>query len=307
VEEYDYHLGPNIHLRVNYDRYGVLIRDELIIKAAEDRWNVAAAEVMRAILAASLDEDATLADGRTHDDVKLNAIIDRIPQSSHPLLMAGIAGAENSSIPEVVRQYLKILAGEDQVIGNGGAFLQRNDASDPGYKVELESVCRRLRASLLTELVRERLGKKAARVLAVVAKASKAGETTVSDISKSSRQTLTLLGSGLRNDTPTRRSLHSLRASKALLGGNARSTKIVWQIAHRSSRSRGVPSLVRRPTESIQPSRGIDLQNSWQHITAESERDRQKEACSCKGGTDGRTRWEGEVTGEGSGGFGGVG
>jgi len=187
-EEYDYSLRPKIHLRVNYDRYGVLIRDELIIKAAEDRWNKAAAEVLRAVLDASLDEDSVLASCRTHKDVGVNEIVERVPQSSYDLLLAGMPTVGNKSIGEIVRQYLSIMAGEDQMIGNGGAFLERNDATNPGYKVEVESICKHLRASLLTELVRERLGDRAARVLAVVAKASKAGETTVNSSTNALRR-----------------------------------------------------------------------------------------------------------------------
>lgn len=179
VEEYEYSLKPNVHLRVNYDRYGVLMRDELIIKAAEDRWNKSAAEVVRAVLAASLDEDSVLAEGRTHKDVGVNEIVQVIPQSSYPLLVAGMVPASSKSVPELVREYLSILAGEDQMIGNGGAFLKRDGSTNPSYVVELESICKRLKATLLTELVRDRLGDRAARVLAVVAKASKAGETTV--------------------------------------------------------------------------------------------------------------------------------
>jgi DNA-directed RNA polymerase III subunit RPC3 len=180
VEEFDYHLKPNIHLRVNFDRFGVLMRDELIIKAAEDRWNKGAAEVVRAVLAASLQDHSVLSDSRTHNEVGVTEIVDRLSPSTHQLLVAGMAGSGSKSVPEIVSQYLSVLAGEDQMVGNGGAFLSRNTMADPGYMVEVESICTRLRASLLTELVRERLGVKAARVLAVVAKASKAGETTVS-------------------------------------------------------------------------------------------------------------------------------
>ncbi|RSH81385.1 RNA polymerase III subunit C82 [Saitozyma podzolica] len=171
-EEFDYSLKPDVALRINNDRYGVLIRDELVVKAAEDRWNKGAAEVVRAVLAASLDEESTLKDTRTLADVGFNEIVERIPNKAHVVKVHG----------EIVRTYLAILAGEDQMLANGGAFLRREgSSSNPGFKVELESIAVRLRASLLSELVRQRLNDPAARVLAVVAKAQIASETTVRD------------------------------------------------------------------------------------------------------------------------------
>jgi DNA-directed RNA polymerase III subunit RPC3 len=181
-EEFDYSLKPDVALRINNDRYGVLIRDELVVKAAEDRWNKGAAEVVRAVLAASLDEESTLKDTRTLADVGFNEIVERIPNKAYPTLMAGLQGMSSKSTGEIVRTYLAILAGEDQMLANGGAFLRREgSSSNPGFKVELESIAVRLRASLLSELVRQRLNDPAARVLAVVAKAQIASETTVRD------------------------------------------------------------------------------------------------------------------------------
>ncbi|WVQ99827.1 hypothetical protein IAU59_006970 [Kwoniella sp. CBS 9459] len=180
AEEFDYELKTDIHLRVNYDRYGILIRNELIVKAAEDRWNKGAAVVMRAILDATLKDTSVLKDDRTHDPVGVNEIVDRIPHSDYPLLLAGLAVSTKTTVPELVRSYLSVLAGEDQM-GGSGAFLQRDGSTNPGYKVELEAICVKLRENLLSQLVREKLGDKAARVLAVVSKSSKAFETTVRD------------------------------------------------------------------------------------------------------------------------------
>ena len=180
TEEFDYSLTQDVALRINHDRYGVLLRDEMVVKAAQDRWNKGAAEVVKAVLEASLDDESSIMDSRTHKDVGFNEIIERIPAALYPTLVAGLAGSSSKPTTEIVKQYLSILAGEDQMLANGGAFLRREGSStNPGYRVELESVCVRLRASLLSELVRQRLGDKAARVLAVVAKAQKASETTV--------------------------------------------------------------------------------------------------------------------------------
>lgn len=183
IEESDYELKQDVHLRLNYDRYGVLMRNDLIVKAAEDRWNKGAGIVMRAVLDASLRDTSLLKDDRTHDPVGINSIISLIPPSSAPILLAGLGLSSKSSIPDLVRAYLSVLAGEDQLTGTGaGAFLQREGSTNPGYKVEFEAICVKMREAMLSDLVREKLGDKAARVLAVVTRSSKAFETTVSSI-----------------------------------------------------------------------------------------------------------------------------
>ncbi|WVQ74734.1 hypothetical protein IAR50_004338 [Cryptococcus sp. DSM 104548] len=179
AEDFDYSLKENVHLRVNYDRYGVFIRNELIVKAAEDRWNKGAGVVMRAVLEGSVQDSSAVRDDRTHDPVSINTIISSIPPSSAPLLLAGISAPSKSSLPDLARHYLTILAAEDQV-GNGG-WLVREGSTNPGYRVEFEAICVRMRESMLGDLVREKLGDKAARILAVVTKSNKASETTIRD------------------------------------------------------------------------------------------------------------------------------
>jgi len=172
----------DVPLRVNYDKYNVLIRNELLIKAAEDKWNSAAGEVLRAVLAASLDYQTEPREIRTEHAVGVTSIVAQIPTSKHKLLMAGIAGQSSKSIPEIVRQYLAVMSGDDLATDLTGArFLTHTDHSSPSYFVEIENICTSLKASLLTELVRDRIDEKAARVLAVVARAHFASETMVRD------------------------------------------------------------------------------------------------------------------------------
>ena len=179
-DEFDYSLKPDIPLRLNYDRYGVIMRDELVIKAARDRWNRGAAEVVRALLEVALNEESEMAEPRTERAVGVNEIVERIPQNDYPLLPAGIAGSSSKSIPDIVRQYLAVMSGDDLAGGSGAPFLSKIEGNNPQYTVELEAICVKLRAGLMMELVRERLGDRAARVLATVAKAHKITEQAVS-------------------------------------------------------------------------------------------------------------------------------
>ncbi|WRT68209.1 uncharacterized protein IL334_005184 [Kwoniella shivajii] len=179
-EEFDYDLKKDVHLRINYDRYGLLIRNELIVQAAEERWNKAAGTVMRAILEAALKDNSSMKEERTNDSIGVNEIVSHIPHKDYPLLSAGLAISSRATIPELVRNYLNILAGDDGAAGHF-TFLRKDNGTNPGYIVEIEIICRKLRENILYQLVREQLGNKAARVLAVVSKSSKAFETTIRD------------------------------------------------------------------------------------------------------------------------------
>ncbi|WVN88622.1 uncharacterized protein L203_103833 [Cryptococcus depauperatus CBS 7841] len=180
-EEYSYDLKKDIHIRINYDRYGVLIRNGLIAKAAEDRWNQGAGIVMRAALEASLSDTSSLSDDRTHDPVSLNSILPKIPPSSGPLLLAGISASSKTSVPDLVRSYLSMMAGEDHSAGTGVTFLSREGSTNPMYRIEIENICAKLREGVVMDMVREKLGDKAARVLEVVRRSAKAFETTIRD------------------------------------------------------------------------------------------------------------------------------
>jgi DNA-directed RNA polymerase III subunit RPC3 len=173
----------DVSLRVNYDKYNVLIRNELLIKAAGDRWNKAVGEVLRAVLAASLEHQSEPREMRTEHPVGLTSIVAQIPVSSHKLLIAGMAGQSSKSLPEIVRQYLAVMSGDDLASDVTGArFLTHSDHSNsPMYYVEIENICTALKAALLQELVRDRIDERAARVLAVVARAHFASETMVRD------------------------------------------------------------------------------------------------------------------------------
>jgi DNA-directed RNA polymerase III subunit RPC3 len=181
-DEYEYDLKPDVSLRINHDRYGILIRDELIVKAAEDRWNVGAGIVMRAVCSASLHEESSLLDARTSKDVLFNEVMARIPNSTFPILASKIVGATSKSTADIVRAYLAVLAGEDQMIANGAAFLSKTSSTNPAYKIELERICIKIREALLAELVRQRLGERAGRVLATVIRSKVASEQTVSPL-----------------------------------------------------------------------------------------------------------------------------
>lgn len=188
--EFDYSLKPDICLRINYDRYNVHIRDEVIVHATEERWNKGAGVIMKAILAAALKDESTMTDDRTHMAVNINEIIDKIPKDGIGRIVDGMEGAKASRYSDAVKQFLRLMAEEDAVMGSGNPYLSFEPGSS-AYKVEFERVAVKLRENLMAKLVRERLGEQAARVLAVVARAGKVSETTVCPLISETRSSLT--------------------------------------------------------------------------------------------------------------------
>lgn len=177
--EIEYSLKPDVSIRLNYDRYNVHIRDEAIIHATEERWNLGAGVIMRAILACALRDESTMTDDRTPVAVGLNEILDRIPKAQLAVVVEGMEGFKISKHVEAVKQFLRLLAEEDAVLGSGSPFLTVEPGST-AYMVEFERIAVKLRENVMAKLVRERLGDHAARVLAVVTRAGKVSETTVS-------------------------------------------------------------------------------------------------------------------------------
>ena len=216
AEEFDYSLKTDVLLEVNHDRYGVLMRDEMIVRAAEDRWNRGAAEVVRAVLAAALDQKSYLSASNIHSSVGVNQIVEHISPDSLPYLTAGLYGTSAKSLPDYVRQYLSVLAGEDVLPGSGMQFLFVAEASDPTYSVDLQAICVKLRANLMMDLVRERLGQRQARVLATVAKAHHISEQTVSPDGHARPHADIRAGPRLRYDTSQGSPNSTRRTPKAL-------------------------------------------------------------------------------------------
>jgi len=174
----EYSLKPDLCLRLNYDRFNVHIRDEVIVHATEERWNKGAGVIMRAILAAALKDESIMSDDRTHMAVNINEIIDKIPKDKVGTIVDGMEGSKATRYADAVKQFLRLMAEEDAVMGSGNPFLSFEPGSS-AYKVEFERIAVKLRENLMAKLVRERLGEQAARVLAVVARAGKVSETTV--------------------------------------------------------------------------------------------------------------------------------
>jgi DNA-directed RNA polymerase III subunit RPC3 len=178
-DRYEWSVRPNVALRLNNDRFGVVIRDEVIVKAASDRWNDAAAEVVRALLKAVFNEKSRLnnhaSTQATADEIEKN-----IPKGKVGLLQAGVSGFKSKVLADLIPIYLNTMSNVDNLDRESNPFLSLDPSGRAAFQVEFEAIAVKARANLLLDLVRGTLGGRGARVLAAVAKAHHITEQQVS-------------------------------------------------------------------------------------------------------------------------------
>jgi DNA-directed RNA polymerase III subunit RPC3 len=197
----DFSLVHKTMLRIDYDRFGVIIRNELLVDCAKDRWNEGAAEITRVVLDQDLGPDSRLADAES-DFIDVNRLMDKFNKQSAAVMAAGMVGAPKNTA-DLIKEYIDLMSGSDRHSDqkNVNAFF----AADSGmYHVAYAIVGVKLRATLMMDLVRGHHGGKAARVLATVAKAHNVSEQMVSEAICSSCARLTT-GPGRGDDAAQRR------------------------------------------------------------------------------------------------------
>ncbi|KAJ8720742.1 hypothetical protein PYW08_006207 [Mythimna loreyi] len=144
-------INDNIYWRVNYDRFHLDFRDEIMIKAITRRIDENAGELMRFLLEKMYLTSAAWA-----------------PESS-PLCVIDLrercrgAASDRPLLHQFVDQYLKVLE------ENGGGFVRRvGDAGSGQYCVRTRHAARQLVLCALDHTVTERLGSKAARIFRLI-------------------------------------------------------------------------------------------------------------------------------------------
>ena len=154
------------------------MRDEIIVKAAGERWNAAAGEVARALLQVAFNDLSRLAQSSSAEATP-DEIIKKLPPDSWRMLSAGLSGIKGKDMGEMVPSYLEIMSNSDNMWRESNAFLSPDPAGGSGFRVEFEAIAVKARANLLLDLVRGTLGGRSARVLAAVAKAHNITEQQV--------------------------------------------------------------------------------------------------------------------------------
>lgn len=108
-------------------------------------------------------------------------ILNNLSTSQLKQLPHGLTSAPKSKEVALVDAYVQILSSDDALGDTSASFLTREgDAGSAAYRVEFDRVCTRLKAAVLSKLVKEKLSVKAARILQILITGKKLSEQQVS-------------------------------------------------------------------------------------------------------------------------------
>ncbi|KAJ6618308.1 hypothetical protein B0H10DRAFT_1913677 [Mycena sp. CBHHK59/15] len=193
VEEEDV-VDPTVYFRVNYDKFNIHIRNTLIEKAANERFNDGAALVLRATLKVTESKQKDISDARTEPVTVSNIAV---TLSDEEDLASGlILKTKNPSNTACIKDYLGMLSCADNPTPAGRAAVFLSFGSSK-VQVEFETICKRLRRRVLESVTRERHGPEGVRILRLLLDTGKMDEKQISKVvmipGKDVRPLLTLM------------------------------------------------------------------------------------------------------------------
>ncbi|CAE6341174.1 unnamed protein product [Rhizoctonia solani] len=177
-------IDPEAYLKVNYAKFNIHIRSQLIVAAAREKYNEEAAAVLKGILQVC-EPKMTHLDEIRSDPVPINQISQQIPENAH--LERGLYLKGSGSGTSVIREFVSILACADNPTpwGVASAFLSISGGGGGGggkVAVEFEAISRRLKRGVVEGAVRDRWGDHACRILRVLDEKGKLHEDHIAKI-----------------------------------------------------------------------------------------------------------------------------
>ncbi|KAG8936233.1 RNA polymerase III subunit C82 [Tulasnella sp. 418] len=163
-------VNEDAYFKVNYAKFNIYLRNQIIAQAVERKYNVQAAEILRAILKCTEQKQHNLLDIRS-EPVTSHLIAANLDPAV--LLNTGLrvpkSRGSKASVP-TIRDYLSLLASEDNPTANGvaGAFIAPLGASSGKYTVEFDIIGRRLKLRVFESVVRERFGEDAVKIVRIL-------------------------------------------------------------------------------------------------------------------------------------------
>ncbi|KAG8738592.1 RNA polymerase III subunit C82 [Ceratobasidium sp. 414] len=177
-------VDPEAYLKVNYAKFNVHIRNQLIESAARDRFNDEAAVVLQGIIK-SCEPKMTHLDEIRSDLVPTNQISQHLPENVR--LERGLYLKGSGSGTSAIRELVSVLACADNPTpwGVAGAFLGTTGGGGGGggkVAIEFEAITKRLKRGVLEGAVRDRWGDHACRILRVLDEKGKLHEDHIAKI-----------------------------------------------------------------------------------------------------------------------------
>ncbi|SOV08737.1 related to RPC82 - RNA polymerase III subunit C82 [Ustilago sp. UG-2017a] len=195
----NFEIDPTIWLRIHYDRFDVHLRDGIMIDAVREKYNNTAAEVFcQLIYAGDASTKKSVRDIRSAP-ISITALSHKLP--SDLSLQKGFDrrsfGKDKSSLPsrqEFLAEYCAIFSNSEDVSGKSKTSRLMAPASDSSTKtaggskvassltIEFSNVAERMRRDLLRNVIEEKFGTAAIRIMNILREKGKLEEKHISKL-----------------------------------------------------------------------------------------------------------------------------
>ncbi|TFK25069.1 hypothetical protein FA15DRAFT_668942 [Coprinopsis marcescibilis] len=179
VQEEESVVDDEVFFRVNCQRFNVHIRNEIIVRAAKERYNSQAASVVQAAITGSENAQSSVSEVRS-DPVSISRIIMLLADNDD--LQSGLAySSKKVPIPTCVKDYLGLLSSADNPTpaGKANAFVSFGGSK---VQVEYETICRTLRRKLLESIALEKHGHEGVRIIRLLLDTGKMDEKQIAKV-----------------------------------------------------------------------------------------------------------------------------
>ncbi|SJX63271.1 related to RPC82-RNA polymerase III subunit C82 [Sporisorium reilianum f. sp. reilianum] len=195
----DFETDPTVYLRVHFDRFDVHLRDETMVDAVREKYNNTAAQVFRHLIhAGDASTKKSVRDVRSAP-ISITTLAHKLP--SDLSLQKGFDrrsfGKDKASLPsrqEFLAEYCAIFSHSEDVSGKSKTSRLMAPASDSTTKtaggskvassltIEYSNVAERMRRDLLRNVVEEKFGTAAIRIMNILREKGKLEEKHISKL-----------------------------------------------------------------------------------------------------------------------------
>jgi DNA-directed RNA polymerase III subunit RPC3 len=198
-----YAVDPNLFLRVNFDRFDVHIRDEMIVHAVASRYNAPLASVMQSILQLQKGGYDRIPQAReAHSDmIQTDLLHSQLPMDLSfrgifdvDTIKQKLGSSKNVTQASLLREALSVLLGDgdDSSVGASKRFMgpyagteaRMTDGAVAYGKIQIEyaNAGRAMRQQILSNVVDAQFGPSAVRVVSLLVRMGKLDEKQISKV-----------------------------------------------------------------------------------------------------------------------------
>ncbi|KAL9714963.1 RNA polymerase III subunit C82 [Leucoagaricus gongylophorus] len=158
----DVAIDETVYFRVNFDKFNVHIRNNLIVDAVRKRYNEGAAVVLRGLLKMTENSQKDVSEVRS-EPMSVPSIVMHLSEEEG-LERGLILDEKRPSNATCIKEYLEMLSCSDNPTpaGKAASFISFNSSK---AQVEFDVVGRRLRRHILESVTREKHGNEGVRIL----------------------------------------------------------------------------------------------------------------------------------------------